>query len=97
MARVHNLGFPRIGAERELKFALEKHWQGALSHGELELLGSHGMAAHEYPSMLGAVASGDFRPVELVGRTIALDDVPAALASMGTAGGAGSGMTVVEL
>jgi alcohol dehydrogenase len=47
--------------------------------------------------MLGAVASGDFRPVELVGRTIALDEVPAALAAMGTAGGAGSGMTVVEL
>lgn len=69
----------------------------AVIAGELELLGSHGMAAHEYPSMLGAVASGDFRPVELVGRTIALDDVPAALASMGTAGGAGSGMTVVEL
>jgi alcohol dehydrogenase len=64
---------------------------------ELEILGSHGMAAHEYPSMLGAVASGDFRPIELVGRTISLDDVPTALAAMGTAGGAGSGMTVVEL
>jgi len=64
---------------------------------ELEILGSHGMAAHEYPSMLGAVASGDFRPVELVGRTIALEEVPSALAAMGTAGGAGSGMTVVEL
>ena len=69
----------------------------AVIAGELEILGSHGMAAHEYPSMLGAVASGDFRPVELVGRTIALDEVPAALAAMGTAGGAGSGMTVVEL
>ena len=69
----------------------------AVIAGELEILGSHGMAAHEYPSMLGAVASGDFRPVELVGRTIALDDVPAALAAMGTAGGAGSGMTVIEL
>jgi alcohol dehydrogenase len=69
----------------------------AVIAGELEILGSHGMAAHEYPSMLGAVASGDFRPIELVGRTISLDDVPTALAAMGTAGGAGSGMTVVEL
>jgi D-arabinose 1-dehydrogenase-like Zn-dependent alcohol dehydrogenase len=64
---------------------------------ELEILGSHGMAAHEYPSMLGAVASGDFRPIELVGRRITLDEVPEALAAMGAAGGAGSGMTVVEL
>jgi D-arabinose 1-dehydrogenase-like Zn-dependent alcohol dehydrogenase len=65
--------------------------------GELEILGSHGMAAHEYPSMLGAVASGDFRPIELVGRRITLDEVPAAFAAMGAAGGGGSGMTVVEL
>ncbi|WP_394553134.1 zinc-dependent alcohol dehydrogenase family protein [Agromyces sp. MMS24-JH15] len=69
----------------------------AVIAGELELLGSHGMAAHEYPDMLGAVASEAFRPIELVGRTIRLDDVPTALAAMGTAGGSGSGMTVVEL
>ena len=69
----------------------------AVIAGELEIMGSHGMAAHEYPSMLGAVASGDFRPIELVGRRIGLDDVPKALAAMGRAGGAGSGMTVVEL
>ena len=69
----------------------------AVVAGELEIMGSHGMAAHEYPSMLGAVASGDFRPIELVGRRITLDEVPEALAAMGTAGGSGSGMTVVEL
>jgi len=69
----------------------------AVIDGELEILGSHGMAAHEYPSMLGAVASGDFRPIELVGRRITLDEVPEALAAMGAAGGPGSGMTVVEL
>jgi 5-methyltetrahydropteroyltriglutamate--homocysteine methyltransferase len=40
MARIHNLGFPRIGAERELKFALEKHWKGTLSQLELEALGA---------------------------------------------------------
>ena len=69
----------------------------AVIAGELEIIGSHGMAAHEYPSMLGAVASGYFRPIELVGRRITLDEVPQALAAMGTSGGAGSGMTVVEL
>jgi 5-methyltetrahydropteroyltriglutamate--homocysteine methyltransferase len=40
MARIHNLGFPRIGPRRELKFALEKHWKGALAHTELEVLGA---------------------------------------------------------
>ncbi len=39
MVRIHNLGFPRIGRDRELKFALEKHWKGELTHGELEALG----------------------------------------------------------
>ncbi|QTX05581.1 zinc-dependent alcohol dehydrogenase family protein [Agromyces archimandritae] len=68
----------------------------AVIAGELEIIGSHGMAVSEYPGMLSAVAEEAFRPVELVGRTIALDEVPEALAAMGRAGQA-SGMTVVEL
>ena len=28
MATTHNLGFPRIGGQRELKFALEDYWAG---------------------------------------------------------------------
>jgi 5-methyltetrahydropteroyltriglutamate--homocysteine methyltransferase len=28
---IHNLGFPRIGKQRELKFLLERYWQGELS------------------------------------------------------------------
>ena len=28
MALTHNLGFPRIGARRELKHALEAYWRG---------------------------------------------------------------------
>ncbi len=35
MAMTHNLGFPRIGAKRELKFALESYWKGESSLGEL--------------------------------------------------------------
>ena len=61
---------------------------------ELELYGSHGMAAHEYPAMLARVASGELRPDLLVGRTIGLDEAGAALAAMGGAAG-GAGMTVV--
>jgi len=31
MAILHNLGFPRIGAKRELKFELEKFWSNKIS------------------------------------------------------------------
>lgn len=32
--QIHNLGFPRIGAKRELKFSLEKYWRGDISQAE---------------------------------------------------------------
>lgn len=62
---------------------------------ELEILGSHGMAAHEYPAMLASIARGDIDPRMLVGRTIALDEAPEALATMDTA--AHPGMTVIDI
>jgi alcohol dehydrogenase len=61
---------------------------------ELEILGSHGMAAHEYPAMLTGIARGDIDPRMLVGRRIALEEAPEALATM--AGGAHPGMTVID-
>ena len=36
MVTTHNLGFPRIGEKRELKFALEKHWKNESSREALE-------------------------------------------------------------
>ncbi|MFF2198035.1 zinc-dependent alcohol dehydrogenase family protein [Streptomyces sp. NPDC058157] len=60
---------------------------------ELEVLGSHGMAAHAYPPMLELVRSGALRPDLLVTSAIPLDAAPAALAAMGTA--PGRGMTVI--
>ena len=35
MVKIHNLGFPRIGKERELKFALEKYWKKDITQSEL--------------------------------------------------------------
>ncbi|MEV5082477.1 zinc-binding dehydrogenase, partial [Streptomyces sp. NPDC056159] len=61
---------------------------------ELELLGSHGMAAHAYPEMLELVRAGVLRPDLLVTSAIPLAAVPDALAAMGTA--PGSGVTVIE-
>lgn len=40
MAITHNLGFPRIGAKRELKFALESYWKNQSSLAELKALGA---------------------------------------------------------
>lgn len=60
---------------------------------ELEIIGSHGMAAHAYPEMMALVASGALRPELLVTREIGLDDVPEALIALGTA--SGTGVTVI--
>ncbi|MET8833439.1 alcohol dehydrogenase, partial [Micromonospora sp. NPDC004540] len=49
---------------------------------ELELRGSHGMAAHAYPELLRLVTAGVLRPGELITRTIGLDEVPDALTTM---------------
>ncbi len=61
---------------------------------ELEILGSHGMAAHEYPEMLARVADGRLMPDRLVGRKIPLEAVPEALVAMGGPS-TGAGMTVI--
>jgi alcohol dehydrogenase len=63
---------------------------------ELEIRGSHGMAAADYPPMLELVADGALRPDRLVGRVIGLEEAGEALASMDRPGG-GAGMTVVDL
>ena len=63
---------------------------------ELELYGSHGMAARDYPAMLRMVADGTLRPGLLVGEVIELAQVGRALAAMDEPG-PGAGMTVVSL
>ncbi|WP_323847145.1 5-methyltetrahydropteroyltriglutamate--homocysteine S-methyltransferase [Microbulbifer magnicolonia] len=40
MAQTHILGYPRIGAGRELKRALEAYWRGDISQSELEAVGA---------------------------------------------------------
>jgi 5-methyltetrahydropteroyltriglutamate--homocysteine methyltransferase len=39
MVTTHNLGFPRIGAKRELKFSLEAYWKGHSSLKALKQIG----------------------------------------------------------
>lgn len=68
---------------------------GVLVGRELELVGSHGMAAADYPPMLEAIAAGRLRPDRLVSRVIGLDDAAAALTAMGAEPVAGA--TVITL
>ncbi len=49
---------------------------------ELEIYGSHGMAARDYPAMLAMIADQRLRPELLVTREITLDEAPAALTAM---------------
>ncbi|SDJ14271.1 methionine synthase (B12-independent) [Pseudomonas delhiensis] len=46
MALAHNLGFPRIGRDRELKKALEAFWKGELDEAGLRAVGKQLRAAH---------------------------------------------------
>jgi D-arabinose 1-dehydrogenase-like Zn-dependent alcohol dehydrogenase len=54
---------------------------------ELQVLGSHGMAAHDYPELLGLIAAGRLDPRRLVTRELTLDDAGRALAGVGGAPG----------
>jgi 5-methyltetrahydropteroyltriglutamate--homocysteine methyltransferase len=61
MVTTHNLGFPRIGAQRELKFALENYWKGQSSRDELLALGTQLRERHwTNQSGLDLLPVGDF-------------------------------------
>jgi alcohol dehydrogenase len=67
---------------------------GRLIAHELEMVGSHGMAAHDYGEMLAQVESGRLRPDRLVSAQIGLDLAGDALAAMGGPGSV-AGVTVI--
>jgi 5-methyltetrahydropteroyltriglutamate--homocysteine methyltransferase len=61
MTTIHNLGFPRIGAKRELKFALEFYWKGESSRDALKDLGAQLRKRHWHNQAgLDFVPIGDF-------------------------------------
>ena len=61
---------------------------------ELDLLGSHGMAARDYPEMLAMVANGALNPSILITREVDLAEGAAALKEMGTS--SQTGITVIN-
>ncbi|HEY9063386.1 MAG TPA: 5-methyltetrahydropteroyltriglutamate--homocysteine S-methyltransferase [Burkholderiaceae bacterium] len=63
MIRTHILGFPRMGAQRELKFALERHWRGEIDEAALESTGRELRERHwarQRDAGLDYVSVGDF-------------------------------------
>ena len=61
MVTTHNLGYPRIGARRELKFALESYWKDQSTRDELLRTGETLRARHwADQSALDWVPVGDF-------------------------------------
>ena len=61
MITTHSLGFPRIGKQRELKFALEKYWNNHLSRQELQQTAASLRQQHwQHQAGLDLVPVGDF-------------------------------------
>lgn len=61
MVTTHNLGFPRIGRNRELKFALEEYWKGAISESALSDIANNLQVRHwQDQAMLDWIPAGDF-------------------------------------
>jgi len=61
MVTTHNLGFPRIGARRELKFAQEAFWKGRISEEDLQITGADLRRRHwQNQRPLDRVPVGDF-------------------------------------
>jgi D-arabinose 1-dehydrogenase-like Zn-dependent alcohol dehydrogenase len=63
---------------------------------ELEIYGSHGMAARDYPGLIDLVTAGTLHPDRLVGSVVGLEEAGVALAAM-SGPPARAGITVVRL
>ncbi|AKT50995.1 zinc-dependent alcohol dehydrogenase family protein [Arsenicicoccus sp. oral taxon 190] len=74
-------GHPRIPMDRVIAW-------------ELDLLGSHGMAATDYPGMLELIESGSLRPQDLVERVVDLTEAARLLPAMDSA--APAGITIID-
>ena len=70
---------------------------GELIAKELEVVGSHGMAAADYPQLLAMVADGRLDISRLLGRVVGLEDAPAQLAAMDQLVAPAAGMVVAKL
>ena len=79
-----------VGEESQPRLPLE-----LVISRELEICGSHGLAAADYPALMQLTTTGKLDPRRLVSRIITLEEAPAALNELGAF--AHAGITVIEL
>lgn len=77
------------GADSQLSVDMSK----VIAH-ELEILGSHGMSASYYPQLFDWIQQSKIPLYKLIGKTIALAEVPDALPQMGS--NSSTGITIVQ-
>ena len=84
MALLHNLGFPRIGAKRELKFALEAYWKGEATADQLQAQARQiRLGNWQLQQGLARVPVGDFSLYDQVlDMSFALGNLPARVAEL---------------
>lgn len=66
----------------------------AVISNELELMGSHGMQAHQYPAMMDMIVAGKIQPEKLLGKIVSLQEGIIELMNMNSF--RGTGVTVIE-
>ncbi|MCO6477015.1 MAG: zinc-dependent alcohol dehydrogenase family protein [Phaeodactylibacter sp.] len=62
---------------------------------ELEILGSHGMQAHQYPGMLQMIQDGKLHPQQMIGKRVGLEEAVQELMAMDTFRGVGVTVAVL--
>ena len=81
MALTHNLGFPRIGARRELKQALEAYWRGDINDEQLKTTAAEIRKQHwllQRETGIDLIPAGDFALYDqMLNMTALLGAVPA--------------------
>lgn len=84
MVTTHNLGFPRIGKNRGLKFALEKYWQGEISEQNLRDTANSLRLQHwQNQSQLDWIPAGDFSLYDhVLDASFMLGNIPARVSAL---------------
>lgn len=84
MVTTHNLGFPRIGKNRELKFALEKYWKGTISEQALLEIATDLRAQHwQDQALLDWIPVGDFSLYDhVLDTSFMLGNIPARVSAL---------------
>lgn len=88
MVTTHNLGFPRIGRNRELKFALEKYWKGGISESALSDIAADLRVRHwQDQSILDWIPAGDFSLYDhVLDMSFMLGNIPERVSTFSTSG-----------